>query len=120
MTDQVHLVIPAGEIQSQKAQTSISAQDYWIITGATGSVLSKTAAWAQFRLEIKPVSETYFYPITQWIGVSDSSGTVPMIGAADPFAIVPANHDVRLVCQANQASTSVAGGFEGYLASIIN
>lgn len=62
----VHLIIPAGEIQSQKASTAVSGVDYWLITGATAGVLSKTAAWAQFRLEIKPFQSTYFYPITEW------------------------------------------------------
>lgn len=115
----VHCVLDAGEIQSQKCQTSISATDYWLVTGATGSVLSKTGAWAQFRIEVKPISDTYFFPLTQWFGVSDASGTVQLYGASDPFVWVPANYDVRLVVQANTANTVVAGGLEGYLAKVI-
>lgn len=116
---EIHLIIPPGDIQSQKGQTSLSSTDYWIVTGVTGSVLSKTAAWAQFRLEVKPFTDAYFYPIMQWFGVKDSSGTVQGIGPSDPYAIVPANHDVRIVTQANTAGVVVAAGFQGFLAEVI-
>lgn len=115
-TTEVHMMIPAGEIQSQKCSTAISSVDYWIITGATVSLLEKTSGWAQARIEIKPVSGTEFYPITQWVGVSDGSGTVPLLGAEDPYLIVPPNHDVRMVALADGPGTKVAGGIQGPLA----
>lgn len=115
----VHAVIPPGDIQTQKTQTAISSTDYWIITGATGSVLEKTGAWAQFRIEIKPVTDTYFYPLTQWIGCSDSSGISHLFGPNDPFHIVPPNHDVRVVASANAANVDTSAGMTGFLAEVL-
>lgn len=114
-----HLTIPPGEVQSQKCATCISSSDHWIITGATGSVLEKTGAWAQFRIETKPISGSVFYPATQWIGVTDSSGTRGLIEATDPFLIVPPNYDVRIAVAGNAANVDVAGGIIGVLAQTV-
>ena len=118
--DQVHLIIPAGEIQSQKNATSISSVDYWIIDSATISVLEKTAAWAQARIEIKPASaaDTAWFPITQWIGVTDSSGTVSFLHQGE-FLVVPKNYDARMVAVADGANTYLAGGMSGPLALVV-
>ena len=114
-----HLTIPPGEVQSQKCSTCISSNDHWIITGATGSVLEKTGAWAQFRIETKPISGSVFYPATQWIGVTDSSGTRGLIEATDPFLIIPPNYDVRIAVAGNAANVDVAGGIIGVLAQTV-
>lgn len=116
----IHMIIPAGEIQTQKASTTISSQDYWFITGGKATVLEKTSSWAQIRIEIKPVSSTYFYPVTEWIGVSDASGSRPLLDPDDPIIVVPKNHDVRIFAKSNTAGVHVAGGITGYLASIIS
>jgi len=113
----VHLVIPAGEIQSQKASTSLSSVDYWIVDSVTASVLSKTSAWAQVRVEMKRVSETNFYPITQWLGLSDSTGTTELLHN-DEYLVIPKNSDVRMVGKANTANIQVAGGMSGPLAIV--
>lgn len=116
---EIHMIIPAGEMQTQKASTAVSSQDYWFITGATASVLEKTASWAQVRIEIKHFQDTYFVPVTQWIGVSDASGTVNIIGENDPILIIPKNYDVRLFAKSNTAGIYVAGGMQGPLAKVI-
>lgn len=113
-----HLIIPSGEIQTQKASTTISSADYWFITGARASVLEKTGAWAQFRIEIKPITSVYFYPLTEWVGASDASGTINLLEPEDPWLIVPKNHDVRMAVQANAANVDVAGGMTGVLAGV--
>lgn len=112
-----HISIPAGEQQSQKAQTAISGDDYWIITNVTGSVTEKTSAWAEFRLEVRLASGTYWRPVTQSVAVSDSSGTIELLKR--PFVIVPSNYDVRLAARTNSANVSIAGGFSGYLAKVL-
>jgi hypothetical protein len=112
-----HAVIPAGEQQTQKAQTTISSTDYWIVTNITLSVLSKTSAYAEGRLEAKPIGTSYWRPISQNFSCKDSSGTVEL--SKKPYIIVPKNYDVRLVVKTNAASVSVAGGFNGYLAKVI-
>ncbi len=111
-----HLVIPAGEQQTQKGQTAISNNDYWIITNISGSVTQKTSAWGEFRLEIRPASGTYWRPISQNFGVSDASGTVEIL--IEPYIIIPSNYDVRLAVRTNTGAVAVAGGFKGYLAIV--
>ena len=119
-TSKIHMIIPAGEIQTQKASTSLSSIDYWVITGAKAGVLEKTGAWAQVRIEIKPWTTTNaWYPITEWIAVSDSSGTVSLFGSDEPYLIVPKNHDVRMSAIANTAGIDITGGMIGYLAKVI-
>jgi hypothetical protein len=115
----VAMIIPPGEVQSQKASTSLSQSDYYIITGATASVLEKTASYAQVRIETKLASETQFYPITEWIGVSDGSGSISMLPPSDPYLIIPKNSDVRIVAIASGANIDVSAGMTGYLASVI-
>lgn len=115
--NKTHLVIPAGEQQTQKAATTISSSDYWIITEISGSVTEKTGAWAEMRLEIKPISGSYWRPISQNFAITDNSGTVDLF--EEPFLIVPKNYDVRLAVRTNAGSVDVAGGFNGYLASVI-
>jgi hypothetical protein len=114
----VHMMISPGEIQSQKASTSISQFDYYIITGATATVLEKTASYAQVRIETKNVSDTYWYPITEWISATDASGSVDLLHGNDPYLIIPKNSDVRVNARANAANIDVSAGITGYLAII--
>jgi len=112
----VHLILPTGESQTQKASTSVSSSDYWLIEHLTASVLEKTSSWAQVRIEAKNCLSTVWLPQTQYFGVSDSQGTVEI--DLDPFVIIPKNFDVRLVAKANTTAIHVAGGMSGYLAII--
>lgn len=114
----VHMMIPAGDIQSQKASTAISSTDYYIITNWSAGVLEKTSAFAQARIEIKPWTTTTdsWYPITKWLAVSDANGSYG-IGEGSPYLIVPKNHDVRMTAIANTAGIGVVGGMEGFLAT---
>lgn len=112
----VHAVIDAGEQQTQKAQTTISSVDYWIIANISLSVLSKTSAYAEARLEAKPVSQSYWRPVSQNFASSDSSGTIELL--KEPFIIVPSNYDVRIAVKTNASGVQVAGGFSGYLAIV--
>lgn len=116
----VHMMIPAGEIQTQKCSTAISSQDYWIITSFTAGLLEKVGSWAQARIEIKPWTSpsTAFYPVTEWVAVSDASGSRDLIKPGDPAVIVPPNHDVRVSSSANTTGVDVVAGISGWLALI--
>lgn len=114
--DQVHLIIPAGEPQSQKASTSVSSIDFWIITHMSLSVLEKTASWAQGRIEYKDCLSDTWLPLTQYFGVSDSQGTITF--NLKPHVIIPRNSDVRIAAKANTANIYVGGGISGYLAIV--
>ena len=110
-----HLIIPAAEQQTQKAATSISANDYWIITNFSISVLSKTTKYAEARLEVRYIGDDFWRPISQTVAVTDTTGTVEIF--KEPYIIVPPNSDVRIAVRTNTGAVDVAGGFSGYLAN---
>lgn len=118
-TKTIHAMIPIGEIETQKASTAISSVDYWLINSACVSVLSKTACWVQARVEIKPITSNYFYPISEWVSATDSSGKIELFSPDDPLLIVPPNHDVRIAIYANTSNIQASGGITGMLAIII-
>lgn len=115
--DKTHLVIEQNEQQTKKASTTISSQDYWIITNFSCSVLAKTTKYAEARLETKPVTSSVWRPITQTVSCTDTTGTIQI--KKEPYIIVPSNHDVRLAVRTNTSAVDVAGGFSGYLAKVI-
>lgn len=114
---ETHLIIPAGEIQSQKASTAISQSDYWFISRLSIGILEKTGSYIKARIEIKPVASGQdWYPLTTWFVATDSSGTV--VKDFSPYKIVPKNYDVRVSALANTGSVKVVAGLDGFLASV--
>jgi hypothetical protein len=110
----VHMQIEAGENQTEKAATTISNNDYWIVTNIYCDFLEKSAGFAEVALQIRNKGKVFRNKIR--LGCSNGYRGVH---AFKPFLIVPANSDVRLVASANAASTDVSGGIEGYLAIVI-
>lgn len=109
----VHLTIPAGKNQSEKCATTLSSQDYWIITNVDGHCLEKTAAFADFHLEIREKGKV-FRDIYDW---SAESGT----GFSEqfyPYIIVPKNADVRVRATASAADKEVSASVHGVLAIV--
>lgn len=112
----VHMMIPAGEIQTQKASTAISSIDYWLLTSLSFGILEKTGSYAKCRVEIKPTDGSVdWYPIMAWLSVTDSSGEI--IKYLKPYKIIPPNHDVRVSAIANTSSVHVIAGMDGFLAN---
>lgn len=113
-TTKIHATVPATKNQTEKASTSLSNTDYWIITKFDASLLTKTSnVYAEVEIQVR-LNGKVFRPICQPIAV----------GAGDsrefsfkPYLIVPKNSDVRLVA-IGSASCSVSGGMQGYLASV--
>lgn len=114
----VHMMIPAGEIQTQKASTATSSVDYWLINSVTAGILEKTASWAQVRVEMKLWTDTYFYPACEWLPVADGTGTGQLMIPGSAVIIVPPNHDVRMVAIANTGGIDVVGGMSGFIALV--
>lgn len=116
-TANIHALMDGKWGQTQKAATSISKDDYWLITLIYGGVLKKQAATADIALQIRKVGDS------QWRTVFDlpvSSTGGPAIPPVDfpPVFVVPKNHDVRVVAEASTTGVEVAAGFAGYLASV--
>lgn len=110
----VHLQVEAGENQSEKAATTISKDDYWIVTGMYADFLDKTAGAAEVILQIRQKGKVFRNQLR--LGVGDGSEAVHKF---KPYFIVPANADVRIISSADGASTSISAGIEGPLAKII-
>lgn len=113
-TTKIHLTIPAGKNQSQKASTSISSTDYWILTSFRGSMLEKTASFADVELQIRR-------PNNVFRAVEDVTCSASHNGMYNfqPYVVVPKNSDVRLVAISDSTSRDVSGSIQGYLAQII-
>tara|TARA_R110000868_G_scaffold268438_1_gene527624 strand:- start:145 stop:948 length:804 start_codon:yes stop_codon:yes gene_type:complete len=111
----VHMLLQAGATQTQKCATSISGTDYWIISDITATCLEKTSASSQVRVEVKSATSNIWYPLTQYVGVAEGSGTFHL--QFDQYKIVPKNSDVRLVAISSGANIHVAGGIAGWLAN---
>lgn len=107
----VHCMIPAGTNQTEKCATTLSQNDYWLITNVYADVTEKTAAFADFQLEVRRFGKV-FRQQCDFSASTSGQGIVRF----DPLLIVPANSDVRLTALADGAGTSVSGGIQGYLA----
>ena len=108
-----HLIIPAGKNQTRKASTSLSNQDYWIITNFYADVFEKTAGFAIVELQHRQVGSAF-----REVGVVSASNTGRGIFPFEPFYIIPKNSDVRLQAETN-ADIDVGGGIHGFLAKVI-
>jgi hypothetical protein len=106
----VHLQIRAGEQQSEKASTTISSIDYWVVTSFYADMLEKTAASADVDLEIR-LSGGVFRPVADISCSENHRGQF----AFSPYLIVPPNADIRLRARASANGKDVSGGIEGVL-----
>lgn len=115
-TTKIHVTVdgPTGHNQSEKASTSISSTDYWIITTFRGSVLKKAAGFADVRLEVRRQGKVF-----RQVEDVSTSNTSPGVIKFDPYIIVPPNSDVRITAVADANSTEVSGSIFGYLATIV-
>lgn len=111
--DKVHCIIPIGRQQSQKCSTTISKNDYWLITGVTGSVLEKTSSFADFELQIRRYGGVFRSSDTFSASSGDTHSEI-----YTPYIIIPSNSDVRLVAVGSADNLDVAGSIRGYLAII--
>lgn len=107
----IHLKILAGDQQSFKAKTTISKDDYFIVTGGYGSIREKTATVVDFQLEVRQKGSIYRPALTI------STNGPPIVFPFKPYIIVPANADVRVTAEASGAGKSVNAGFYGVLAA---
>lgn len=110
----VHLMIRAGENNTEKCATSISSADYWIITGVYADVIEKTASTAEIVFESRVIGKVFREAFE--LTASNTSGTYRQ---GHPYVIVRPNSDVRLRALASAANTQVSGGIVGVLAKII-
>ena len=115
-TTKIHLTVRAGRQQSEKASTSLSSNDYWIITGISAGYLTKSGSnTVEVELQVRE-SGGVFRPKAKPIVIGTGTQAFENF---DPYIIVPKNADVRLVAIASASGQSVTGDIKGYLAEII-
>lgn len=107
----VHLNIRAGRNQSEKASTTISSADYWVITGFYADMLTKAAGFAEVVLEIRRYGKVFRENLS---GSCSDAHRLDL--KFQPYIIVPPNSDVRLRAISDSAGgIDISGGIIGAL-----
>lgn len=107
----VHLQIRAGQQQSEKAATTLSSVDYWIITKFYCDMLTKSASYAEVALEIRLAGKV-FRPRAAISCSNSNEGVLEF----NPYIIVKPNSDIRLVGVSDSGTgRDVSGGIMGFL-----
>lgn len=117
VTADIHVTAESGANQSQKASTSLSSVDYWIITKAEVSVgvSSGNARNADFDLEVRE-SGKVFRRVHPFSAANNGASQIVIF---DPAIVVKPNSDVRITAVASGAGTQAKAVISGHLAIII-
>lgn len=113
-SSKVHIMIAAGLNNTEKAATTISDTDYWLITSIYADCLEKVATYGILHLEIREAGGVFINKIDRSVG--DTYGTEHTF---KPYLIVPKNADVRLRVSASANNKDFSGGIEGVLLKVI-
>ncbi len=108
-TTKIHITVPVNHNQSEKASTSISQRDYWVVEEIHVYVNEKAAAFADISLQVREKGKVF-----RTIFTASTSNAYDF--SVRPTLIVPANSDVRLVAVSDSTSRDVGGVINGYLA----
>jgi len=113
----VHCSITAGRNQSEKASTTISNTDYWVITNFYADMYTKQASFAEIILEIRHKGKVFR---------ENTIGSVSSHHAMNlnfkPFLIIPPNADIRVRAISDTASgggRDLGGGLQGYFLKVV-
>lgn len=116
-TEKIHLTLPSGENQSQKASTSLSSSDYWIVTGFSAGYAEKSGSnIADVRLEVRRKGEVY-RPISKGLIIRTGDDSIRDF---IPYIVIPKESDIRLTALASTSGQSINGDIFGFLAKIID
>ena len=110
----VHLMIDAGLNNSEKASTTISNTDYYVVRAFFCDCLEKTAIFGIVHLELRLAGKVFTNVID--VAANDTSNANHEF---HPYLIIPKNSDIRLRVSASTNGRDFSGGFEGYLLKVI-
>lgn len=114
-TTKIHITVAAGKNQSEKASTSLSSQDYWIITNFYAGYIEKTGSnTADVELTVR-FNGKLFRPRADLVVSTGSHEKQDFY----PALIVPPNSDIRLEATSSTTSQQIEGGIDGFLALVI-
>lgn len=116
LVETVGNVMAGGVSQSTLfAGTTISATNYFILTGYYAYLNKKTTANADIRFKIKPTNGNIYRSIAE----SSIGNALAVNVKYDPYLIIPPNTDIDITAIANTTGVDVTAGFSGYFADII-
>lgn len=108
----VHLIQPAGRQQSQKAATSISSVDYWVVTRVGSTIAEKTTTGADIRVWTRRLGQ----PFRAVVDESYINTGGPYALEESPYCfIIPANSDVYMQGVSASGTIKMAGRMSGFL-----
>jgi hypothetical protein len=113
-TAKIHLQSDGAVNNSLKAATTISKDDYWLITSVYGSVNQKTSAVVDFRYEIREKGKVFR---ERFLATAKQDGPAVTI-ALDPCIIVPPNSDFRITGVASTTNVAASAWANGSLCRI--
>ena len=106
----VHMMIAPGLNNTEKASTTLSNDDYWVITNFYADCLEKTATFGIVHLEIRLKGGVFRNKLDR-----SCNDTNHVFHQLKPFIIVPPNSDVRLRVSASASNKDFSGGISGFL-----
>lgn len=115
------MLITAGNVQSEKAATAVSKDDYWIIRYFSAAIddAAGPTTFIRLRMETRDVANGGVWrPMGREFVIFKTVGSVRE--EFDPPLIVAKNHDWRAVAKCDGGSSSVYAEAGGYLASRSN
>lgn len=112
--DKIHAVALVAEQGTQKCSTTISNNQYWIITQGWASVNKRQAANVDFHLQVR--TKGGVFRTLADLSLSSTSGSHDI--TFKPYMIVPQNADVRVRAQSSNTGTAVSANLNGFLATI--
>jgi hypothetical protein len=110
----VHCMIENGLNNSEKASTTISNNDYWVVTEFYGDCLEKVNTFGILHFEIREAGSVFRNKID--LSCNDTSAANHEF---HPYIIVPKNADVRLRVSSSSANDDYSGGIEGVLLKVV-
>jgi hypothetical protein len=112
----VKVMINAGKNQSEKCATSLSRRDYWVIAGLYAAINRGSGQGISGEVEIEYRRQGgVWLPLgmeAQLVEGAPPGLPIPL----NPYAIIPANSDVRMVGLAEGSSAIISARIHGYLA----
>lgn len=116
-TAEVHAQIKAGEQQTEKAATSISSTDVFLISHLNVALLRTSGTPnVDVTLEVKNYSGVWRPKMHTGISASGTSSAVIEI---DPYIVVYPNSEVRITAISDTNTTPMVGWFSGFLATAL-
>ncbi len=112
----IHNQIIAGRSQSQKASTSVSKDNYFVLTHVWADIIRKSAVSASLNFKTRALGGSFRTRPRR--GFSDTHSVEYTI---EPYMIIEPNTDIEITSQTDsQSATDVTAGFNGYFADIIS